>query len=286
MKSNLLVWCLALAAAQLASPAMARGAADLLRPHLETRHGARQLVVDGKPFLMLAGELHNSSSTSRAYMKPIWPQLAQRNLNTVLAVDYLGTHRAARRPLRFHHGGRLHPGRPAKSPAPGHPLVRQLEERRIVLPALLGEGRSAALPVGERPRGQDLEHSLHFRRRHPRRRRAGLRRLDAPHPPGGRQGAHGPDDAGGERGRRAGRFARPHCPAANEAFARPVPEGFDELSGRGTRTPWRRNCARCGPPTVSRPRAPGRKCLVRASRIRPTVRLDRQQERDTALAAS
>ena len=86
MKSNLLVWCLALAAAQLASPAMARGAADLLRPHLETRHGASQLVVDGKPFLMLAGELHNSSSTSRAYMKPFWPQLAQRNLNTVLAV--------------------------------------------------------------------------------------------------------------------------------------------------------------------------------------------------------
>ena len=33
-----------------------------------------------------AGELHNSSSSSRDYMKPIWPQLAQRNLNTVLAV--------------------------------------------------------------------------------------------------------------------------------------------------------------------------------------------------------
>jgi uncharacterized membrane protein YgcG len=61
-------------------------AGDSSRPHLETRHGARQLIVDGKPFLILSGELHNSSSSSREYMKPIWPQLAQRNLNTVLAV--------------------------------------------------------------------------------------------------------------------------------------------------------------------------------------------------------
>ncbi len=86
MKTRLLTLCLALAGAQLASPVTARGAADLSRPHLETRHGARQLVVDGKPFLILGGELHNSSSTSRAYMKGIWPQVAQRNLNTVLAV--------------------------------------------------------------------------------------------------------------------------------------------------------------------------------------------------------
>ena len=87
MKTHLLTICLALAAAQWASPGTARGAdGDAGIPHLETRHGARQLIVDGKPFLALAGELHNSSSSSRAYMEPIWPQLAQRNLNTVLAV--------------------------------------------------------------------------------------------------------------------------------------------------------------------------------------------------------
>jgi hypothetical protein len=87
MKTQLLTICLALAAAQVASPVTARAAAeDPGMPHLETRHGARQLIVDGKPFLVLAGELHNSSSSSRAYMEPIWPQLAQRNLNTVLAV--------------------------------------------------------------------------------------------------------------------------------------------------------------------------------------------------------
>ncbi len=55
-------------------------------PHLEKRGTATQLIVDGKPFLALAGELHNSSSSSLEYMKPIWPKLKQINLNTVLAV--------------------------------------------------------------------------------------------------------------------------------------------------------------------------------------------------------
>ena len=53
-------------------------------PHLEKRGDMTQLIVDGKPFLMLAGELHNSSSSSLDYMAPIWPQLAAMNLNTVL----------------------------------------------------------------------------------------------------------------------------------------------------------------------------------------------------------
>jgi hypothetical protein len=55
-------------------------------PHLEKRGGVTQLIVDGKPFLMLAGELRNSSSSSLEYMKPIWPKLARMRLNTVLAV--------------------------------------------------------------------------------------------------------------------------------------------------------------------------------------------------------
>ena len=53
-------------------------------PHLE-RHGtATQLVVDGKPFLLLGAELHNSSSSSLDYMHSLWPQLAAIPLNTVL----------------------------------------------------------------------------------------------------------------------------------------------------------------------------------------------------------
>ncbi len=53
-------------------------------PHLETHGTVTQLVVEGKPFLILGGELHNSSSSSLDYMKPIWPKLAAMNLNTVL----------------------------------------------------------------------------------------------------------------------------------------------------------------------------------------------------------
>ncbi len=53
-------------------------------PHLEKRGAATQLVVDGKPFLMLSGELHNSSSSNLEYMKPIWPKLVATGLNSVV----------------------------------------------------------------------------------------------------------------------------------------------------------------------------------------------------------
>ncbi|MDR0973348.1 MAG: DUF5597 domain-containing protein [Prevotellaceae bacterium] len=55
-------------------------------PTLRKQGTATQLIVEGKPFLMLAGELHNSSTSSIEYMEPIWPQMAAKNLNTVLAV--------------------------------------------------------------------------------------------------------------------------------------------------------------------------------------------------------
>jgi beta-galactosidase GanA len=53
-------------------------------PHLENRGNATQLIVAGKPFLVLGGELHNSSSSSIEYMKPVWPRLSAMHLNTVL----------------------------------------------------------------------------------------------------------------------------------------------------------------------------------------------------------
>lgn len=53
-------------------------------PHLEKRGVATQLIVDARPFLILGGELHNSSSSSLEYMKPLWPQLAAMGLNTVV----------------------------------------------------------------------------------------------------------------------------------------------------------------------------------------------------------
>jgi beta-galactosidase GanA len=54
-------------------------------PHLEKQGTATQLIVDGKPFLVLGAELNNSSASSLEYMKPLWPRLVATHLNTVLA---------------------------------------------------------------------------------------------------------------------------------------------------------------------------------------------------------
>ena len=50
-------------------------------PHLEKRGNTTQLLVNGKPFLILGGELHNSSTSGAAYMRPIWEQMKKKNLN-------------------------------------------------------------------------------------------------------------------------------------------------------------------------------------------------------------
>ena len=54
-------------------------------PLLQQQGTATQLIVDGKPFLVLGAELNNSSASSLDYMKPLWPKLAATHLNTVLA---------------------------------------------------------------------------------------------------------------------------------------------------------------------------------------------------------
>lgn len=57
-------------------------------PRLRKQGTATQLIVDDKPFLVLAGELGNSSSSNLEYMRPIWPRLAALKLNTVLLPVY------------------------------------------------------------------------------------------------------------------------------------------------------------------------------------------------------
>lgn len=54
-------------------------------PHLRKQGSATQLIVDGQPFLVIGGELHNSSASSMAYMRPVWERLVALHLNTVLA---------------------------------------------------------------------------------------------------------------------------------------------------------------------------------------------------------
>lgn len=70
---------LASAALGLATPALADP------PRLVKKGDATQLVVNGKPMLMIAGELSNSAASSADYMAPHWARLRAMHLNTVLA---------------------------------------------------------------------------------------------------------------------------------------------------------------------------------------------------------
>ena len=75
---------LALVAGQSqSSPVPSTPASDI--PHLRKQGTATQLIVDGKPFLALAGELRNNSATSVEHMQPLWPKLAESKFNTLLA---------------------------------------------------------------------------------------------------------------------------------------------------------------------------------------------------------
>src|ERR1022692_4645779 len=54
-------------------------------PHLEKRGQPMQLVVDGKPFLVLGGELSNTVSSDTERMKVVWPLLSGKvHMNTIL----------------------------------------------------------------------------------------------------------------------------------------------------------------------------------------------------------
>jgi hypothetical protein len=53
-------------------------------PQLRRTENGKQLIVNGRPFLSLAGELHNSSLTSAEYMDTIWQKLVETHVNTVL----------------------------------------------------------------------------------------------------------------------------------------------------------------------------------------------------------
>ena len=57
-------------------------------PFLQKKGNTTQLMVEGKPFIILGGELGNSSATTIQYMQPIWPKLKAMNLNTVLVPVY------------------------------------------------------------------------------------------------------------------------------------------------------------------------------------------------------
>ncbi len=76
----------ALALLALTFPLRAQPAPSI--PHLAHEHGATQIVVDGKPFLVRGGELENSSASSLPYLNKLWPQLTAMHFNAVIAPVY------------------------------------------------------------------------------------------------------------------------------------------------------------------------------------------------------
>src|SRR3954466_4058617 len=53
-------------------------------PVLRATAGGTQLVVDGRPALLLGGQLHNSSASSPAHMLPVWDRLAGMGIGAVI----------------------------------------------------------------------------------------------------------------------------------------------------------------------------------------------------------
>lgn len=58
-------------------------------PHLEKMNGLQTLFVDNEPFIVLGGEIHNSSASNLAYLeKEVWPYLRGLNMNSVIIPVY------------------------------------------------------------------------------------------------------------------------------------------------------------------------------------------------------
>jgi hypothetical protein len=85
MKLSIRIGCAAVCALAISAASAQTKPADPNIPHLEKRGSAVQMIVDGKPFLALSGELANTSSSDLETMKGVWPMLANKmHLTTVL----------------------------------------------------------------------------------------------------------------------------------------------------------------------------------------------------------
>jgi hypothetical protein len=220
--------CVALAccASAIAVQAYAQTAAGV--PHLERQGTATQLIVDGKPFLALTGELGNNTASSLENMQPIWSRLVAGNLNCVLAavswaqiepqegrfdfalVDSL-IQEARRNNLKlvFLWFGSWKNGLSSYPPL----WVKQDYKRFPRIKIKGGKSIELLSTFGDASRDADAR---------------ALSCLDAVHQGGGRPAAHCPDDAGGERSGRTARFARP-VGVGQQGFCRTGAEGIDGL---------------------------------------------------------
>lgn len=53
-------------------------------PHLRKAGETWELIVDGRPYLVLGAELQNSAMSSVDYMETVWQEIKNMGVNTVL----------------------------------------------------------------------------------------------------------------------------------------------------------------------------------------------------------
>ena len=53
-------------------------------PYITQQGNRKVLMVDDAPFIMLAGEVHNSNSSSAACMEQVWNRAKELEMNTLL----------------------------------------------------------------------------------------------------------------------------------------------------------------------------------------------------------
>ena len=214
--------CAALACLVSAIAVQAYGQTAAGIPHLQKQGTATQLVVDGKPFLALTGELGNNTASSLENMQPLWSRLVAGNLNCVLAAvswaqlepeeghfDFAlvdGLIQEARRnhlKLMFLWFGSWKNGLSSYPPL----WVKQDYKRFPRIKIKGGKSIELLSTFGDASRDADAR-AFRALMRH-------IREMD------GQQ--YRVDDAGGERSGRAARFARP-VGSGQQGFCRPVPK--------------------------------------------------------------
>jgi beta-galactosidase GanA len=85
VRAWLLLCTIAAVVGVIAGPAIAQ---QRPVPSLARNGKAIQLMVDGKPHIALAGEVHNSAASSISHMRTVWPKLVAQHLNTAIIPIY------------------------------------------------------------------------------------------------------------------------------------------------------------------------------------------------------
>jgi Domain of unknown function (DUF5597)/Beta-galactosidase len=86
LRKNMKIWTLGISV--VAASFVCQTALAQQPPHMRDTGSTSQFIVDGKPFIALAGEVHNSSASSALYMETVWDRAEALNLNTLISPAY------------------------------------------------------------------------------------------------------------------------------------------------------------------------------------------------------